>query len=117
MHPVMNAASASGPTGAVAARDPRDPDPVRSTKARAVLALGIVALCTSVTVGGIIPAVLALSMARQCRAEMRRSQGFLTGGALLRAGERLAWAAIVVVATVLVVAAISGLLTLAPGAA
>ncbi|MGH3664157.1 MAG: hypothetical protein ACRDTQ_20175 [Micromonosporaceae bacterium] len=98
-----------------AARHPRDPDPVRATKARGVLALGIVALCTSFTVGGVIPAVLALVMAQQSRSEMRASKGFLTGDRLLRLGERLAWASIVIAATVLVAGAVSGLLTLAPG--
>ncbi|MGH3727228.1 MAG: hypothetical protein ACRDTU_00580 [Micromonosporaceae bacterium] len=95
-------------------RHPQDPDPVRATKARAVLALGIVALATSFTVGGIIPAVLALQLARQARADMRASEGFLTGGKLLRIGELLAWAAVVVVATVLVLAAIVGVFRLAP---
>ena len=118
----MTAGASQGPLAGsggapVTARHPRDPDPVRATKARGVLALGIVALCTSVAIGGLIPALLALSMARQCRAEMRQAQGFLTGGALLRVGERLAWAAIVIAVTLLVIAAISGILKLAPGAA
>ena len=98
----------------VTSRHPQDPDPVRATKARAVLALGIVAVCTSVTIGGVIPAVLALQLARQSRAEMKASQGFLTGIKLLRAGERLAWIALVVVAAVLVSLTVSGLLRLAP---
>lgn len=97
-------------------RHPQDPDPVRATKARAVLALGIVALVTSFVIGGIVPAVLAILMARQSRAEMRASKGFLTGGRLLRIGERLAWTAVVVVLTLLVLAAIRGVLRLAPGA-
>ncbi len=45
---------------------------------------------------------------------MRASEGFLTGGKLLRIGELLAWAAVVVVATVLVLAAIVGVFRLAP---
>lgn len=95
------------------ARHPQDPDPAPATKPRAVLALGIVALCTSVTVGGIIPALLALQLARQSRSEIRAARGFLTGGRLLRAGERLAWASIMIVATVLVITAVSGILRLA----
>src|SRR6266545_1782597 len=108
--PVYPAAGAQNPTGPgtpsapggappSVARHPQDPDPVRATKARAVLALGIIALGTSFAIGGIIPALLALQLARQSRTE------------------RLAWAAIVIVATVLVITAISGILRLAPGAA
>ncbi|HEX6076465.1 MAG TPA: hypothetical protein VFZ32_14520 [Micromonosporaceae bacterium] len=113
MFPVATGAEGH-PGGRTVVRHPQDPDPVRATKARGVLALGIVALCTAVTVGGIIPALLALAMARRCRAEMREARGFLTGGRLLLVGERLAWIAIVVVATVLVILAISGVLRLAP---
>ncbi|MGH3714522.1 MAG: hypothetical protein ACRDT4_13830 [Micromonosporaceae bacterium] len=112
MHPGQPAALAAQPPG----RHPADPDPVRATKARAVLALGIVALCTAVTIGGVIPAVVALLLARQSRAEMRAANGFLTGYKLLRTGERLAWAAILIVVTVLVLAAITGIMRLAPGA-
>jgi len=126
--PVYPAAGAQNPTGPgtpsapggappSVARHPQDPDPVRATKARAVLALGIIALGTSFAIGGIIPALLALQLARQSRTELRDAQGFLTGGKLIRTGERLAWAAIVIVATVLVITAISGILRLAPGAA
>jgi len=116
VHPV-EAGAEGRPDGRAVARHPQDPDPVRATKARGVLALGIVALCTAVTVGGLIPALLALSLARQCRAEMRAAQGFLTGGRLVVVGERLAWLSIVVVAAVLVVLAVSGVLRLAPGSA
>jgi hypothetical protein len=105
---------ATGAENQPVARHPHDPDPVRATKAHGVLALGIVAVGTAVAVGGIIPALLALAMARQCRAEMRAAGGFLTGGRLLRAGERLAWTAVVIVITVLVVLAVSGVLRLAP---
>jgi len=105
------------PSGSVVSRHPQDPDPVRATKSGGVLALSIVAVCTAVVVGGIIPALLALAMARQCRAEMRAADGFLIGGRSLRAGERLAWTAIVIVLTVLVVLAVSGVLRLAPAAA
>lgn len=111
MHPGQQAASAASPPG----RHPADPDPVRATKARGVLALGIVALATSVTIGGLIPAVLALWMARQSRDEMRTAEGFLTGHRLLRIGERLAWAAILIAVSILVYAAIVGIMRLAPG--
>ena len=45
-----------GPT-----RHPMDPDPVRSTKAAAVLALGVAAVVTGPLVGGIVPATLGLA--------------------------------------------------------
>ena len=39
-----------------ASRHPLDPEPVRSTKARTVFALGLVALLTGPFVGGVVPA-------------------------------------------------------------
>jgi hypothetical protein len=95
------------------ARHPLDPDPVRSTKSRAVFALGMVALLTGPFVGGLVPATLALVLARQARREAYAARGFLTGGAWLRRGERLAWVGIVLAATALVAAAVIGLLQLA----
>ena len=91
-------------------RHPLDPDPVRSTKARTVFALGVVALLTGVFVGGLVPATLALVLARQARREAYAAGGFLTGGAWLRRGERLAWVGIVLAAALLVTAAVIGLL-------
>ncbi|WDZ85367.1 hypothetical protein [Micromonospora cathayae] len=72
-------------------RDPLDPDPARSTKARAVFALGLIAALTGVFVGGIVPATVALQLCRQARREAYASGGFLTGAVWLRRGERLAW--------------------------
>jgi (hydroxyamino)benzene mutase len=92
------------------ARHPLDPDPVRSTKARGVLALGIVAALTGFFLGGLVPATLALLLARQARAEQVAAAGFLTGGRALRVGVALAWVGIVLAATALVIASIIGLL-------
>src|SRR5947209_1465542 len=92
------------------ARHPLDPDPVRSTKARAVLALGIVAALTGFFLGGLVPATLALLLARQARDERVASAGFLTGGRALRVGVALAWVGIVLAATAVVIASIIGLL-------
>ncbi|HKT01063.1 MAG TPA: hypothetical protein VJT31_16170 [Rugosimonospora sp.] len=97
----------------VPVRHPLDPDPVRSTKAGAVLALGIVAALTGFFVGGLVPATLALVLARQGRAEMVAAGGFLTGSRALRVGVALAWVGIVLAATALVIATIIGLLHLA----
>jgi (hydroxyamino)benzene mutase len=99
----------------VPVRHPLDPDPVRSTKAGAVLALGITAAVTGFFVGGLVPATLALVLARQGRAEMVASGGFLTGGRALRAGVALAWVGICLAATALVIATIIGLLHMAHG--
>jgi hydroxylaminobenzene mutase len=87
-------------TGPVAHRHPLDPDPVRSTKAMAVLALGIVALPLALVVAGAVPAALALLLARDTAAEMRASEGFLTGGRYLLLGVRLARVALLVVVAV-----------------
>jgi hydroxylaminobenzene mutase len=92
------------------ARHPLDPDPVRSTKARAVLALGIVAALTGFFLGGLVPATLALLMAREARAEQVAAAGFLTGGRALRAGVARAWVGIVLAATAVVIGSIIGLL-------
>src|SRR5690349_6620540 len=91
-------------------RHPLDPDPVPSTKAGAILALGVVAALTGIAVGGLIPATLALVMAREVRAELRGAGGFLLGGRRVRVGVALAWAGIVLAATTLVVTVIIGLL-------
>jgi hypothetical protein len=94
-------------------RHPLDPDPVRSSKARTVFALGMIALLTGPFVGGLVPATLALVLARQARREAYAAEGFLTGAAWLRRGERLAWTAIVLAATALVAAMVIGVIRLA----
>jgi hypothetical protein len=94
-------------------RHPLDPDPVRSTKSGTVFALGLVAAFTGLFVGGIVPATVALWLARQTRREAYASGGYLTGGAWLRRGERLAWTALVLAATTLVLATVIGVVNLA----
>jgi hydroxylaminobenzene mutase len=98
---------------AVPTRHPLDPEPIRSTKSRAVFVLGLVALLTGPLVGGVVPATLALILARQARREAFAASGYLTGAAWLRRGERLAWAGVVLALTAVVVAMIVGLLHLA----
>jgi hydroxylaminobenzene mutase len=92
------------------ARHPLDPDPVGSTKSRAVLALGIVAFLTGPLIGGVVPATVALTLARQARRDAYAGGGYLTGATLIRRGERLAWAGLVLVLAALVVALIVALL-------
>ncbi|WP_328478887.1 hypothetical protein OHA21_42235 [Actinoplanes sp. NBC_00393] len=90
-----------------------DPEPVPATKARAVFALGLVGLLTAVFLGGVIPATIALLLARQSHREAYAADGYLTGSVWLRRGRKLAWAALVLALTSLVVAVIAGLLHLA----
>jgi (hydroxyamino)benzene mutase len=90
-------------------RHPLDPDPVRCTKAGAVLALGIAAVITGFFIGGVIPATLALVLARSARADMVAAKGYLTGVRMLRVGTCLAWAGIVLALTAVVIASVIGL--------
>ena len=94
-------------------RHPLDPDVTRSTKAILVLALGIVAAVTGGLIGGVIPATIALIIARSTRADIVAARGYLTGGRTMRVGVGLAWLGIVLAITAIVVAAIFGLLHLA----
>jgi hypothetical protein len=90
-----------------------DPEPAPSTKARAVFALGLLAFLTGAFVGGVIPATIALLLARQVAREQFAARGYLTGSKWVRRGRVLAWAGIVLALTALVVASIAGLLHLA----
>jgi (hydroxyamino)benzene mutase len=103
----------STPAAPVAVRHPLDPDPVRSGKAAAVLVLGIFAAVTGFFVGGLVPATLALLLARDARREMVEARGYLTGGRRLRTGVALAWVGIVLAAAAIVLASIVGLLHMA----
>jgi hydroxylaminobenzene mutase len=90
-----------------------DPDPGPSTKARAVFVLGLVGFLTGALVGGVIPATIALVLARQAARDAFAAKGYLTGSVWIRRGRRLAWTGIVLALTTLVVASIAGLLHLA----
>lgn len=98
------------------ARHPFDPDQARSSKATAVLVLGVTAVITGPLVGGIVPAILALMLARQAEADLRAGQGYLTGAGQIRRGVMLAWVGIVAATAALVAAAVVGILALASGA-
>ncbi|MEU3453379.1 hypothetical protein ABZ671_07225 [Micromonospora sp. NPDC006766] len=94
-------------------RHPLDPEPVRSTKARAVFALGLIGACTGLFVGGVVPSTIALRLARQARREAYASGGYLTGADWLRRGERLAWTGLFLVAVAVVAAVVIGVVRLA----
>ncbi|HEU5128036.1 MAG TPA: hypothetical protein VFU12_08605 [Glycomyces sp.] len=85
------------------ARHPDDPDPVESTKVVAALTLAVLGVVFSPFVGGAIPALLALVLARQAEADIRDSEGFLLGAGRLGRVRRLAWTAVGVAAAVVVV--------------
>jgi hypothetical protein len=101
---------------AMPVRHPLDPDVTRSSKAIVVLALGIVAAVTGVFLGGVIPATVALIMARSTRTDLVTARGYLTGAKIMRAGVRLAWLGIILALAALAAAAIVGLLHLAAAA-
>ena len=93
----------------VGERHPADPDETASTKAWAVLALGVVGVLLMFCGGGLVPGLAGLALARPARAEMAAAAGFLTGGRALRAGEILSWIA-VAVSAIVIVAVVIGLL-------
>ena len=95
-------------------RHPMDPEPAPSTKAKAVFALGVMALLTGALIGGVIPGTIALLLARQVERQAYAARGYLTGSAYVRRGRRLAWTGIILALAALVVAVIAGLLHLAP---
>ena len=75
--------------------------------------LGLAGFLTGAFVGGVIPATVALLLARQSAREAFGAKGYLTGSAWIRRGRRLAWAGLVLALATLVVAVIAGLLHLA----
>ena len=84
-----------------------------STKARAVFALGLVGFLGGPFVGGVIPATIALLLARQTHRQQYAAGGYLTGSVWVRRGRRLAWAGIILALAALVLAVITGLLHVA----
>lgn len=90
-----------------------DPQPVLASKARAVLLLGWLAALTGPLVGGAVPAVIALLLARQFRQEAHQAQGFLTGRGWVQRGEQLAWAGLMLATVALTAAVVIGLFQLA----
>ncbi|MFI7428511.1 hypothetical protein ACIBPB_16140 [Micromonospora sp. NPDC049836] len=109
----MTTAPGQVPVAQQGPRHPLDPEPVRSTKARAVFALGLIGALTGFFIGGVVPSTIALILARQARREAYASGGYLTGGDRLRRGERLARTGLVLAATAVVAALVIGVLRLA----
>ncbi|MGH8893663.1 MAG: hypothetical protein ACRDWY_10230 [Actinomycetes bacterium] len=86
--------------------------PPTSSKATTVMVLGIVALVTFFALCGlgIIPAIIALVMARGADQEIAASGGALQGAGQVRAGRIMAW--VTVGLTVLAVVVVIGLIAL-----
>jgi hypothetical protein len=119
MTATATATTAAGPASngsQPAQRHPLDPEPVRSTKAGAVLFLGVVAVLTGPLVGGIVPATIALVIGRQAYAELVSAQGYLTGERHLRIGLTLAVVGGVLALAAVVTASVIGLVGLVNGA-
>ncbi|MCD0447406.1 hypothetical protein LO763_27695 [Glycomyces sp. A-F 0318] len=94
-------------------RHPDDPEPVESTKLVAARLLAGVGAFLSPFVGGAVPAVIALMLARQAEADIRASEGFLLGASRLPAVRRTAWTALGVAGAVVVAALLVWVLGLA----
>jgi hydroxylaminobenzene mutase len=97
-------------------RHPDDPEPVESTKVVAARMLAGVGAALSVFVGGVVPAVIALMLARQAEADIRASEGFLLGASRLPGIRRTAWAAIGIAGAIVVAALLVWVLGMARSA-
>lgn len=97
-------------------RHPLDPEPVRSTKAAAVFALGVLAVITGPVVAGVVPATVSLVLARQARRDLIAGRGYLTGDRRLRTGAVLAWVGLALAATAVVAAVVYGVIAAVDGA-
>lgn len=75
--------------------------------------LAAVGIALSPFVGGVIPALIALVLARQAEADIRASEGFLLGASRLPSIRRLSWIAIGISAAVVVAVVLVGVVSLA----
>ena len=97
-------------------RHPDDPDPVESTKVVAARLLAAIGIALAPFIGGAIPAIIALMLARQGEADIRESEGFLLGASRLPLVRRLAWIAIGIAAAVVLAAVLVWVVSLARSA-
>jgi len=91
-------------------RHPDDPEPIRDSKAVTAYVLGWIALVSGPLIGGIVPAMLALCLARQARVEIAEADGWRTGGRLVTHSRLLAWTALGLAALAICVALTIGVL-------
>lgn len=112
-HSVSEPAASSAPASV---RHPQDPDSARSTKAAAVLALGVAAIATGPLLGGVVPATIGLLLSREARGDLVAGRGYLTGSRHLQIGRMLAWIGLGLAVASLVTASVLGLISLVDGA-
>ena len=92
--------------GAVPAR--AHPVPIPAARPRPAsaavgsLVLGLVALATAPFLGGLVPGILAVTLAAAARREIAAAEGWLTGSPQAAAGRVLGWIAIWVAVTMAV---------------
>jgi hypothetical protein len=103
-----------GPTWAPSAfvLPPAQPRPRPATAASWALTASIVAVLLAPCLGGAIPAVIALGLARMAATEVATSSGWLTGAGMIRAARVLSLVALsiaVVVGTAIAVSWLVGL--------
>lgn len=108
--------SASPGAPGLSGRHPEDPEPVANTKVIAAYVLAVTGLVLSPFVGGAIPAIFALVLAKQAERDIRDSEGWLLGACKLRRIRRLAGIALGIAAAVVTVAILLGVIGLAVGA-
>ncbi len=92
-------------------RHPDDPDIAPNSKAAAAFCLGVLGAATGFMIGGLIPATVALVLARQARADIDTGAGWLTGHRHLLWAQRLAWTGIALAAIALSALLVFRLLT------
>jgi hypothetical protein len=91
---------------------PMPPRPRPSSAASWALVTGIVAVLLAPCLGGAVPALIALGLARMAATEVATSSGWLTGAGMIRAARLLSLVALsiaVVVATAIAVSWLVGL--------
>jgi (hydroxyamino)benzene mutase len=86
-------------------RHPDDPEPVADSKATAAYGLGVLAVVTGLAVGGVVPATIALLLARQAQDDLATGAGWRTGAGRIRLARRLAWIGIAMAVVTLVTVA------------
>jgi hypothetical protein len=89
---------------------------VESTKIVAARLLAAVGIALAPFVGGVIPALIALQLARQGEADIRASEGYLLGASRLPLVRRLSWIAIGIATAVVVAALLVWVVSLARAA-
>ena len=93
-------------------RHPDDPDIAPNSKAAAAFCLGVLGAATGLMLGGLIPATVALILARQARCDIDAGAGWQTGHRQIVWAQRLAWTGIaltlIAISTLIIVRLLQG---------